>query len=86
MKISEIQIVPVKPQDGLIGFASCVLDNCYFIGSIAIYTRLDGGHRLVYPSKKLGERNMHFHHPINHEANKAIEDAVLERVRSIFST
>lgn len=86
MTISEVQIVPVKPQDGLVGFASCVLAECYYIGSIAIYTRLDGGFRLVYPSKKLGERNLHYHHPINREMNRAIEEAVMERAKSIFST
>lgn len=48
--ISEIQIIPVKPKNGLIGFASCVVNNQLYLGSIAIYTRPDGsGYRLVYP-------------------------------------
>lgn len=51
-QVSEIEIVPVKPANGLVGFASCVLDNKLFLGSIAIYTRLSTeGYRCVYPTK-----------------------------------
>ena len=56
VKLSEIQVIPVKPRDGLIGFVSFVLDEKYYVSSVAIYTRLDGsGYRLTYPAKKIGE-------------------------------
>src|SRR5574344_1961686 len=51
-RISEIQIVPVNPKDGLVGFASFVFDNCLHLGSIGIYTRPQGGYRLTYPTRK----------------------------------
>lgn len=86
MQISEVQIIPVKPQDGLIAFASCVLDERYYLGSIAVFTKLSGGYRLVYPTKKIGERHIHFHHPISREAGETIEDAILSKVREIFSS
>ena len=83
--ISEIKIVPVKPKDGLIGFASFVLDKKYYIGSIAIYTRLDrSGFRLVYPTKKVGGRNINIFHPINAEAGRAIEEVVAEKVSGLL--
>lgn len=82
--VSEVQIVPVKPQDGLIGFASCLLNEVHFIGHIAIFTRLSGGYRLVYPTKRVGDRQLHYHHPITREAGAAIEEAVLSKVREIF--
>lgn len=84
MKVSEVQIVPVKPDEGLIGFASCVVDDAFYIGSIAVFTRLGGGFRLVYPTKKIGERHLHYHHPISREASAAIEAAVLRRAAQIF--
>jgi stage V sporulation protein G len=52
--VSEIEIIFIKPRNGLIGFASFVLDEKYYVSSVAIYTRLNnsGGYRLVYPTKK----------------------------------
>jgi stage V sporulation protein G len=86
LKISEIQIIPIKPKEGLIGFASFVLDEKYYVSSVAIYTRLDGsGYRLVYPTKKVGEKNINIFHPINREAADAIEEAVVKKVNGLFN-
>jgi len=42
-RLSEIQIIPIKPQNGLVGFASFVLDGSLYLGSIGIMTRPQGG-------------------------------------------
>ena len=48
MKITEIQIIPIKPRDGLVAFASIVLENSVYLGSLGVYTRLDGsGYRIL---------------------------------------
>lgn len=87
VKVSEIQIVPVKPKDGLIGFASFVLDEKYYVGSIALFTRLTGsGYRLAYPTKKVGDKNINIFHPITPEVGKVIEDVVNEKVNELFNT
>lgn len=53
-KISEIELTPIKANNGLTFFASCVLDGKYFIGNLAIFTLRDGsGFRVVYPTKVL---------------------------------
>ena len=85
VKLSEIQVIPVKPRDGLIGFVSFVLDEKYYVSSVAIYTRLDGsGYRLTYPAKKIGDRNINIFHPINREVGEAIDKAVIKKVNEIF--
>ncbi len=84
MQVSEVNIVPVKPDSGLIAFASCVVDASLYLGSIAVFTRLNGGFRLVYPTKKIGGQNLHYFHPISREAAQAIDDAVLPRVQELF--
>lgn len=85
VKISEIQVIPVKPRDGLIGFVSFVLDERYYVGSVAIYTRLNNfGYRLVYPTKKVGENNLNIFYPINSEIGQAIECSVTKKVNEIF--
>ena len=82
--ISEIQIVPVKPKEGLVAFASFVLDDKLYLGSIAIITRSEGGYRLLYPSKKIGiSHNINFFYPINKPFAKAIEAAVIKKFEEV---
>ncbi len=86
MKITEIQIIPIKPQNGLVAFASVVFDNCLYLGSIGVYSRLDGtGYRLTYPMKKIGDKNINIYHPINREASEAIEKAIIAKAREILN-
>ncbi len=83
--ITEIQFVPVKPQDGLVGFASFVLDQKYFVGSVAVRTRLNGvGYRLVYPAKKVGEKSFQTFLPIDLNTGKEIEEKVSAKVYELF--
>jgi stage V sporulation protein G len=83
-KISEIQIVPVKPKDGLVAFANFVLDGNIYLGSIGIMTKLNGGFRLVYPTKKIGNRNINLFHPINKEFGQFIEIEVLKHFEKVM--
>jgi stage V sporulation protein G len=83
--ITEIQIIPIKPRDGLVGFASLVFDGIY-LGSIGIYKKLNGdGFRLLYPTRKIGEKNINVFHPINRETSEQIEKEVLEKAEKLFS-
>lgn len=83
-RLSEIQIIPVKPQNGLVGFASFVLDNNLYLGSIGIVTRLNGGYRLVYPTKKVGGRNLNIFYPINKEFAQSVEDEIVEQFEEVM--
>src|SRR3989338_2808923 len=86
MSITEIQIIPIKPQDGLVAFASFVLDNNLYLGSIGILTRPEGGYRLVYPTKKLGTRSINIFHPINKEFAQSIEKEVISKFEDVMKT
>lgn len=74
--ISEISIVPIKPKFGHIAFASFVLLECFYINSVAVYSRPYGGIRLVFPRKK----NVDICHPIRHDLGQILEDAVYEEM------
>jgi len=80
VNLSEIQIVPVKPRSGLLAFASFVLNNAFYVGDIAIYSRLDGeGYRLAYPIKILTNgAKINCFHPINRQSAQAIEEQVIK--------
>lgn len=84
-KITEVQIYPIKPNDGLIGFASVILDGKVYLGSIGIYRKINGeGFRLTYPTKKVGEKNLNIFHPISRETGLAIEKAIIQKAEEIF--
>jgi len=86
MKITEIQIIPIKPKEGLVAFASIVVENSLYLGSLGVYTRLDGsGYRITYPTKKIGEKNINIYHPINKETSKAIEEAIISEAEKILT-
>ena len=85
--LSEIQIIPVKPNDGLIAFASVVVNNQFYMGNIALYTSptTPDGYRLVYPIKVLPNgKEISCVHPINKEAGKTVHDAIVERYERLI--
>ncbi len=84
MTITEINITPIKPSNGLIGFASLVINGNFYLSSIGIITKLSGGYRLLYPTKKIGGTNLHYFHPLNTITSKAIETAILTKAKAIF--
>lgn len=84
INISEIQIIPIKPQDGLIAFTSFVLDNNLYLSSVGILTRPEGGYRLLYPTKKVGMRNINIFHPINKEFAQSIEKEVISKFEDVM--
>jgi len=79
--ITEVQITTIKPKDGLLAFASVVLNNDIFLGSIGIYCRPHGGYRLTYPTRKF----LNVYHPINSDISKIIEDAVISKYEELIS-
>ncbi|HQF37162.1 MAG TPA: septation protein SpoVG family protein [Candidatus Dojkabacteria bacterium] len=83
--ISEIHIVPVKPQDGLVAFCTFVLYESVYCSSIAIMTRLDGSYRLLYPSKRVSGKQMNIFYPINKETGVLIEEEVINKFKEVMN-
>lgn len=88
MKITEIQIIPIKPQKGLVSFASAVINNQFYIGNIAIYTSPSDplGYRLVYPDKILSNgKRVHCFHPITSEAGEVVKKAIVKEYEELMN-
>jgi stage V sporulation protein G len=85
MRITEIQIVPIKPNNGLIAIASVVIEGSLYLGSIGIHTKLKGGYRITYPTKSLSGKSFNIFHPINRETALLIEQAVIRQVNKVLS-
>jgi DNA-binding cell septation regulator SpoVG len=87
LQISEIQIIPIKPKDGLVAFASCVINNCLYIGNITLYTSFSRpkGYRLVYPSKILANgKKVNCIHPINKKVGELITARIIKKYTEII--
>lgn len=84
-RLSEIQIIPIKPQNGLVAFASFVWDKSLYLGSIGIMTRPQGGYRLVYPTKKVADRSLNIFYPINRETAQLIESEVVKQFEEVMN-
>ena len=84
MKIKNVIIKPVTPNNGLIGFASITLNEDIALNSITIYRKLDGsGYRLVYPTKGQTAAKYIFH-PLTRQMSKEIEQAIFEECKNVF--
>ncbi len=84
MTISEVNIIPIKPTSGLVAFASVVIDNSLYLGSIGVHSRLDGSYRITYPTKKLGSKELNLYHPISRDVGNLIEQAVVAKCQQLF--
>ena len=84
-KISEIQVIPIKASDGLIGFVSFVFDESLYLGGVGIYTRPQGGIRLTYPTRTHSSGAINIFHPITKVVADEIELAVEEKFKELMS-
>ena len=86
MHVTEVDIAFVKPKDGLVAFASVVLDDQIFLSGIAIHKKLIGsGYRVTYPTRKVGDAQFSLFHPIRRPIGHAIEQAIFERLKDVMS-
>jgi DNA-binding cell septation regulator SpoVG len=80
MKITRVEIEFINPSNGLIAFASIVIDGSIFLSSIAIHKKLNAeGYRITYPSK--GQFSIFY--PINKEVSRQIEEAIFEKLEEV---
>jgi DNA-binding cell septation regulator SpoVG len=86
MQVTEVDIAFTKSRDGLVAFASVVLDDQVSLSGIAIHQKLVGSrYRLTYPTRKVGETQFSLFHPIRKPIGLAIELAVFEKLNDVMS-
>ncbi len=80
--ISNIQLRPISTQNGLVAFASCELNNCFFVGSIALYTSPTHsfGYRCVFPTKKLASgKQVPCFYPFRRDVEEAVTKSIVDK-------
>ena len=88
LKIFEISLIPTRSVKGLAFFASFVLDNKFYVGNVALVSRLDGsGFRCVYPTKVLPNgTQIPIFYPINKATGSIIEKTLSDEANRLFNT
>ncbi len=85
MTVKKVEIIPIKPQDGLLAFASIEIDDCIYIGSIGVHKRRDGsGFRITFPTRKIGSHQLSICHPTTPGLSKEIESAITSKAEEVL--
>jgi hypothetical protein len=80
IELSEINIIPIKPSNGHLGFCTFVIDKKFYVGCVAIFSTIDGGIRLVFPKKN----DIPCFYPISKEIGSYITKKVKEKFNELF--
>jgi len=85
MGITKVELLPIRPKEGLMAFACIELDYQFYISSIGVHRKRDGsGYRITYPTKKVGEQTLTVCHPIQPDLSREIEQAVCKKAEELF--
>jgi DNA-binding cell septation regulator SpoVG len=85
MSIIKVELLPIKPQNGLMAFACVEINNEFYVSSIGVHKRRDGkGYRITYPTRKVGEQNLTIFHPTEPSFSKEIEHAICTRAEEVL--
>jgi len=87
IQVSNVEVIPFRPKAGHLGFASCIINDQFYLGDIAIFARPapEGGIRLGFPVKKLiNGTTVDIFKPLNEGVDRQIERAVLERYEALL--
>ncbi len=83
--VSDVEVIPFRPRDGHLGFASCVINGQFYLSDIAIFSRPKGGIRLGYPIKTLANGVvLSVFKPLSRDVESAIEAAVTREYESLM--
>jgi DNA-binding cell septation regulator SpoVG len=76
--IDNIRIFSIQPSNGIVAFASAILNGGMYIGSIAIHEKKNqSGYRLTYPTRKSKGKDLNIFHPISQECSQIIDESII---------
>jgi stage V sporulation protein G len=85
MKVKKVEIIPIKPHEGLLAFASVEIDDSFYIGSIGVHKKRDGkGYRITFPTRKVGNHQFTICHPTKQDLSKEIESAITSKAEEVL--
>lgn len=85
MEVTKVDIIPIRPKNGLMAFAAIEIEHQFYVSSIGIHKKRDGnGYRITFPTRKVGEHNLTIFHPTQPELSKEIEWAITNKAERVL--
>ena len=83
LSITEVKLRILETVDnGLIAWASCVLNDAIYFNNIAVRLSLEGKIILTYPTTISKNESKYFYfNPISRDASKAFEEAIIGKLK-----
>jgi hypothetical protein len=86
ISLSEINIIPIKPREGHLGFASFVINGQFYVGNVGLHSTPSGNIRLLYPEEILSNgKIICSFHPITKYAGLEITRQVTAQYNRILT-
>ena len=77
LNITDVIFSPAKTSNkGLVGFVHLTINDSLRLNSIAVYRKLNGDYRLLYPTKNKQNSSQAIFHPLTTYFSQYIETAV----------
>ncbi len=84
MNITKVQIRKITPKEGLVGFASFVIEDSLYIGNVGVFSRLNKDNfRLIFPEKKVNDKKIPIFYPLTTDFYYTLENMVNEKIKEI---
>ena len=84
MQITKVQVRKIVPKDGLVGFASFVIEDSLYVGNIGVFSRLNKDNfRLIFPEKKVNDKKIPIFYPLTTKLYFELEDMVNNEIKEI---
>jgi DNA-binding cell septation regulator SpoVG len=85
LSVSEVNIRLVDGgADGLLAWASCVINGALHLNNIAIWRSPEGNIGLTYPWRRSKTNQRYFFfYPINRQAQETIDNAILGKMNAV---
>jgi len=88
ISVKEVRLTILKPQNNLLAFASCTINDCFFIGGIALYSSPTHplGFRTVFPTRKLASgQQLPIAYPYTKNAEEAVTTAIVNKYLEVMN-
>ena len=81
--ITQVEIFIIPQSLSLIGFGTCVAYGSLRLSGLALHSTREGGIRIVFPAKRLGQNMQFYVQPLNEEITKEINEAFNNKAREL---
>lgn len=87
IRVSEVKLRLLKKRErGLLGWASCVINESFLLNDIAVRQSREGKFILSFPARRKQDRTFYHYHPISREATQILTEAIIKEIRAVKGT